>query len=157
MQFIEALGLLPHPEGGFYREVYRSAKRFADRSAGTSIYVLIPPGGILAWHAVTSDELWHWYAGDSAHLEVVSPSGQHETSMLGQVIERQQRPLHVVPANHLQATWCSDDEWALCGCTVIPGFDFADWSMPSRSDLIRQLPHLADLMRRFSRDEQEEP
>lgn len=134
---IERLGMRPHPEGGFYREVYRSAAQVqpADgrpvRSALTTIYFLLPAGAHSRWHRVTSDEVWHLYEGgplelfqtppDVATLDriVLSPASAPVGTSTG--------PVHTVPAGWWQAAR-SAGPYALAGCTVGPGFDFADFS-----------------------------
>ncbi|MCX6366560.1 MAG: cupin domain-containing protein [Armatimonadetes bacterium] len=127
-ELIETLQLTPHPEGGFFREVFRSAKTVTPsdgrpiRSALTTIYFLLPAGAYSRWHQVLSDEVWHFYEG--APLELLCDD---ERWILGPVGERQS-PTHTVPAGAWQAAR-SLGEYTLVGCTVGPGFEFADFSL----------------------------
>jgi predicted cupin superfamily sugar epimerase len=153
---IAALDLRPHPEGGFYREIYRSPLSLdglphgAPRPALTGIYFLLPAGTFSAWHRVRSDEVWHHYQGDPVRLHVIV-GGVHHSHRLGQDILAGERPQVVVPADAWQAAEPIGDRYALCGCNVAPGFDFADFEMPEADDLVRLLPDHAALARRLGR------
>ena len=131
-ELAKELGLAPHPEGGLYREVYRSGSpvQSADgrgaRPAITGIYFLLPAGAISRWHRVQSDELWHFYEGASLELLVGTPSGDRiERHLLGACSDTQQ-PMLAVRAGWWQAAR-STGAYTLVGCTVGPGFDFADF------------------------------
>ncbi|MCC6647858.1 MAG: cupin domain-containing protein [Polyangiaceae bacterium] len=149
---IASLELAPHPEGGFYRETFRSPQRLdglphgAPRAASTAIYFLLPPGEFSAFHAVASDEVFHHYDGAPLALELLHADGRHERLMLGRDVARGQRPQGVVPAGVLQACAPSGGGWSLVGCTVAPGFDFADFVMPSREALLARFPAHAALI-----------
>jgi hypothetical protein len=153
-ELVRALGLVPHPEGGFYKEMYRAALRVETprgmRSAGTAIYYLLPRGAFAAWHRVTSDEVWHFYDGHPLALQLVGGDGRLETVVLGRDVARGERPQVVVPAGVLQAA-VPRGEYSLVGCTVSPGFDFADWEMPSAESLVALYPQHAELMRQLAR------
>lgn len=142
---VEALQLAPHPEGGFYRETFRSSlvleglPHGAPRAASTAIYYLLPGGATSAFHHVRSDEIWHYYAGDPLELHTIDPYGRHEQIALGPDLARGERPQHVVPAGVLQGAFARG-RYTLCGCTVAPGFDFADWVLPSREELWLRFP-----------------
>jgi predicted cupin superfamily sugar epimerase len=160
---VDALSLSPHPEGGFFRETFRSAEQLpavrggGARAASTAIYFLLPAGAFSAFHVVSSDEAWHWYDGDPLELHVVSPAGEHAVHRLGRDLAKGERPQHVVPAGHLQAAapLAPANEhargFALCGCTVAPGFDFEDFAMPDRAALLARFPALAAVIERFTR------
>jgi len=151
----EALGLEPHPEGGFFKETWRGALRLAlprgARSAHTAIYFLLPAGTFSAFHRVASDEVWHHYDGDRLALHLVDDHGVHTEVVLGRDIARGERPQHVVPAGTWQAAVPLGDPHVLAGCTVAPGFDFADFEMPSRAELMARFPHLGALVTRLTR------
>ncbi len=132
-ELIQRLGLQPHPEGGFYRETWRSALRTLacesgrERCALTNIYFLLAAGGFSAWHRVRSDETWHWYEGEPVELLSVSPDlGELRRDRLGQVADGMQ-PSITVPADWWQAARPLG-AYALCGCSVSPGFEFMDFS-----------------------------
>lgn len=153
---IEQLQMQPHPEGGFYRELYRSPTRVQPddgrpmRAALTTIYFLLPEGAHSRWHRVASDEVWHLYEGGPLELFQASPDGSTlRRIMLGSAMSLSSGPIHVVPASHWQAAR-SRAPYALVGCTVGPGFDFADFSFlrdaPDALARIRQIDAaLADL------------
>ncbi len=130
---VDALGLAPHPEGGFYRETFRAPAPVATprgpRAASTAIYYLLPAGAASARHRVASDEAWHHYRGDPLELTVEHPGGRTERLVLGPDVLAGQRPQAVVPAGAWQAARPLGTRYALCGCTVAPGFDFADFEL----------------------------
>ncbi|HEX7337571.1 MAG TPA: cupin domain-containing protein [Gemmatimonadales bacterium] len=133
---IAQLGLKPHPEGGYYGELYRSEQSVtpADgrgpRSALTTIYFLLPAGAVSRWHQVQSDEVWHFYEGAPLELWIAPPSGDRiDRRQLGALGARQ-RPVHAVPAGWWQAARSTGD-YTLVGCTVGPGFDFRDFVLAS--------------------------
>jgi predicted cupin superfamily sugar epimerase len=131
---IASLRLQPHPEGGFFRELYRSPSRVqplggrAERTALTTIYFLLPAGEVSRWHRVASDEVWHFFDGDPLELFTLDPvSGQRVRHLIGPVASRLE-PERVVPADTWQAAR-STGRYTLVGCVVGPGFDFADFAM----------------------------
>ena len=130
---VAQLGLAPHPEGGFYRELFRSAAEVtpADgrgtRAALTTIYYLLPAGAHSRWHRVGSDEVWHLYEGGPLEvLELASAGAPLRRTRLSPVSPAGAGPVHTVPAGVWQAARPLGD-FALAGCTVGPGFDFADF------------------------------
>jgi uncharacterized protein len=145
-EVVRRLGLEPHPEGGYYRETFRSPSLLSlpdgrVRVASTAIYYLLPPGTHSAWHQVTSDEVWHHYDGGPLRLYVLG-QGKHRLDPA--------HPQAVVPAGAWQAAE-PDGEAVLCGCTVAPGFDFADFRMGDLDTLLRLFPDDAGLIRRLAR------
>ncbi len=136
-ELIDRLGLLPHPEGGYYREVFRSDEQIhradgAVRNALTTIYFLLSQGAVSRWHRVhAADEVWHHYEGSPLELRVLLPQGQQvQRWVLGplEVGRPEALPVHTVPADAWQAARSLGD-YTLVGCTVGPGFDFADFTM----------------------------
>jgi predicted cupin superfamily sugar epimerase len=132
IELIDTLRLAPHPEGGFYREIYRSTSRVrpgdgrADRDAATTIYFLLVEGTHSRWHRVLSDEIWHLYEGDPLELLTAPPAiDRVERVELGPAVNLN-RPVHVVPAGWWQAARPLGS-YVLVGCTVAPGFDFEDF------------------------------
>jgi uncharacterized protein len=153
LRLVELLGLAPHPEGGYFRETFRSPpSATAARSASTAIYFLLPAGAFSAFHEIrTADEVWHHYEGDPVEIHTLTSEGDHRVAILGDRLERGERPQVLVPAGTLQAAIARGEGHALCGCTVTPGFEFADFVLPSRDDLLARFPRHADLIRRFTR------
>jgi predicted cupin superfamily sugar epimerase len=154
---VHRLGLAPHPEGGFYRETWRSPlvleglSHGTPRPASTAIYFLLPAGVFSALHRVASDEAWHHYDGDPVDLHELDDAGNHTVTALGREFLRGERPQHVVVAGRWQAAVPRGDRYALCGCTVAPGFDFRDFEMPPQREMMRRFPQHADLVARLSR------
>jgi predicted cupin superfamily sugar epimerase len=154
-QLIRSLQLQPHPEGGYYRETFRSATRVVveqrpARSALTTIYFLLAAGGFSAWHRVRSDEVWHWYEGEPLELLLGSPDfsilRRHTLGPVGPVTQ----PAFTVPADWWQAARPLGS-YALCGCTVAPGFEFEDFAFlrdhSGAADALRRAaPELASLL-----------
>ena len=154
--WIDHLQLSPHPEGGAFREVYRSGLKIpkkdlpgdfaAQRSVSTAIYFLLRQGEISAFHRIASDELWHFYAGSTLTVYEIAP----ETGMLtkhqlgsdylvGQVFQT------MITAGSWFAAKCEKD-YALVGCTVSPGFDFEDFELAKRKELIAAYPEHEELI-----------
>ena len=156
---VARLGLLPHPEGGFFGESFRSPIQLTltdgrIRAASTAIYFLLPMGAFSALHRVSSDEVWHFYEGDPLELTTITPEGILKTMTLGRDLEEGQRPQFVVPAGVWQAAKPTVEKigFTLVGCTVAPGFDFADFEMPVRAELGRLFPQHAAAIQVLTRD-----
>lgn len=155
---VRLLGLQPHPEGGFYRETFRAPALVGtrddrgERAASTAIYFLLPADTFSAFHRVRSDEVWHHYDGDPVDLHTFDATGLHTVTRLGRQWDSEERPQSVVPAGMWQAAVPVGRAWALCGCTVAPGFDFADFEMPTREALVAQFPHHRALIQRLTRE-----
>jgi predicted cupin superfamily sugar epimerase len=144
LRWIETLGLAPHPEGGFYRETFRSTS--------TEIYFLLPAGEFSAFHRLrASDEIWHHYAGDPVELQTIDPGGEHRVTILGSDLERGERPQAIVPAGTLQAAAVRGQRFALCGCTVTPAFEFSDFELPTRDELLAAFPRHESVIRERTR------
>lgn len=131
---IEHLGLEPHPEGGYYREIFRSTARVrpaderGERAALTSIFFLLPAGAHSRWHRVRSDEVWHLVEGGPLELLVADSRPRRvERTVLG-AAPPGSGPVHTVPADAWQAARPLG-AFALCGCTVGPGFEFRDFAL----------------------------
>jgi predicted cupin superfamily sugar epimerase len=125
---IEALGLAPHPEGGWYRETWRSAAEPGARASGTAIYFLLEKGQRSHWHRVDADELWLWHAGSPLDVRVEQENGAVQKFALGGDVEGGYQPQCLVPANRWQSTEALIS-WALVSCVVVPGFDFAGFEL----------------------------
>lgn len=151
LEIISALNLAPHPEGGYYRETYRSREsiekeglpsRYGDtRAFGTAIFYLLTPGTFSTMHILKSDEILHFYMGDPVEFLELYSDGSGKVFTMGLDIGNGIDPQHVVPQN----TWfgfklVKDGKYALMGATVAPGFDFNDFDMAERSNLIRSYP-----------------
>ena len=141
--WIKALRLAKHPEGGYYRETYRSTATIGDRAVSTAIYFLLPAGEVSALHRIKSDELWHFYGGNS--LTIHSIAGRYSTIELSA-----DNPQAVVPAgNWFGAT--VETGYALVGCTVAPGFDFRDFEIADRTALLAAYPQHRQVIERLTK------
>ena len=146
-ELIARLGLIPHPEGGHYRETYRAALQVPTsrgaRPASTAILFLLEAGDCSHWHRIQSDEAWHWHGGGSLLVHELSGAGRGRSTRLGLDLNAGQQPQHVVPAGHwFAAEPAPGSDWCLVSCTVAPGFDFRDFELASLSQL---QPHAAAL------------
>ena len=153
---VRALGLVPLPqEGGLYAETYRSARILPAHAAGpeqngpracaTAIYYLVTPTRFSALHRVASTEIFHFYLGDPVHMLQLHPGGSASTHVIGTGLAAGQRPQVVVPRGVWQGTrLVPGGRFALLGCTVSPGFDFADYEHGHRAELTRQYPACAE-------------
>ena len=145
-EVVRRLRLSPHPEGGFYRETFRSPSLLSlpdgrMRAASTAIYYLLPPGSYSGWHQVASDEGGQHYDGGPLRLYLLGRGEQRLDAA---------RPQVVVPAGVWQAAE-PEGEAVLCGCTVAPGFDFADFRLGDADTLLGEFPSEAALIRRLAR------
>lgn len=150
-EIIKKLELLPHPEGGYYREYYRSEGTIDQQSLGTpyngkrnyatSIYFLLTSDTFLAFHRIKQDELWHFYRGAPITIHSISDSGIYDKVTLSMAIENGEYPQYVVKGGHwFAAEVTQPDSYALVGCTVAPGFDFADFELPTQTVLLEKFP-----------------
>ena len=158
---INKLNLQPHPEGGYFRETFRSAlsvqhpglpaSQHAARSAGTSIYFLFSSPDFSAFHRVATDETWHVYDGDPLELHLIHSDGRYELRLLTADLTRGE-PQTTVPAGCWQAARiAAGGAWALGGCTVAPGFDFADFEMPPAVVIVSEHPQHSALIYELTR------
>lgn len=152
---VAELELQPHPEGGFYRETYRSeggceVPGLGWRNYSTAIYYLLVEGNYLAFHRIRQDEIWHFYYGQPVKLHIIDQSGNYRLVRLGHNLDNEQALQWVVPAGCWFAAHVERD-YALVGCTVSPGFDFSDFELARRSELIQSFPQHSDLIEQFTR------
>lgn len=160
-RLIHALGLQPHPEGGYFRETYRSNERIrcSDgrlRSASTAIYYLLRGSDYSAWHRIRSDELWHFHAGTPLDVHVLTDDGELVTHRLGNPLEHAGAVFQaMVPANHWFAAErvpSGPEDFALLGCTVAPGFEFSEFELAEVTDLAARFPAHSRMIHGLARD-----
>ena len=159
--WVKKLKLEPHPEGGWFKEVYRS-KETIDHSAlpdkftgsrnySTAIYYLLEKGDYSAFHRIKSDELWHFYDGDSLEIIEIALSGELTKHILGLDIDAVTRPQITIPAG----SWFAArplGNYTLAGCTVSPGFDFQDFEMASREALLNEFPQHKNIIEKLCKE-----
>jgi predicted cupin superfamily sugar epimerase len=130
-EIVARLELKPHPEGGHYRETFRDSRVDASgRSASTAIYFLLARGERSHWHRIDAVEAWHYYAGHPLTLRIADDAGRR-TVTLGPDLAAGEVPQAIVPAQAWQAAESTGD-WTLVGCTVAPGFDFANFELAQK-------------------------
>lgn len=152
-----------HPEGGFYKETYRSVSKIVgaalpkgftkDRAISTAICFLLPVGSFSAFHRIKSDEMWHFYKGCRLHIHVIHPDGHYELMQLGADYLNGESFQLIVPANSWFASEPIGEEsaFSFVGCTVAPGFDFEDFELADADILSQQYPEHEALIRRLTR------
>lgn len=158
---VNKLELLPHPEGGYFKEVYRSneiiknsglPERFiGDRNFGTSIYYLLEKKQFSTFHKLKSDETWHFYYGSPLLLHVLDENGNYKKIILGNDLAKNQVFQFTVLRNCWFAAEVSDkNSFSLIGATVAPGFDFSDFEIGKREELILKFPEYKELIERIT-------
>ncbi len=161
--WINKLQLEPHVEGGWYREVYRSSLSLQHESLGsqwqgprpaaTHIYFLLEQGNFSAFHRISSDELWHFYGGGPLNVYEIHPSGTLTVHQLGNEENTGQTVFSVIRGGSwFGAAPASGTGYSLVGCTVSPGFDFADFELARKQELQAAFPAHADLIASLCRD-----
>lgn len=160
-KIIRELRLNPHPEGGYYRETYRSAGEIGPeslhpdykgkRNYATCIYFLLTSHTFSAFHRIKQDEIWHFYKGSPVKIHMISDTGAYSNVTLGHDFDTGETPQFVVPGGHwFAAATLNDAGYSLVGCTVSPGFDFTDFELPSRKELVSMFPQHNDLISKFT-------
>jgi uncharacterized protein len=161
--WIDRLNLIAHPEGGYYRETYRSQLSIArealppqftgSRLVSTAIYFLLDGENSSAFHRLRSDELWHFYSGSPITVYVIAPDGGYSEIQLGSDPDAGEALQAVVKAGCWFASRVRDSKsFALAGCTVAPGFDLADFELGKREELVRLYPQHRNLIESLTRD-----
>lgn len=160
--FIKHLQLQPHPEGGFFKEMYRSkgiissqclpSEFNGDRHYSTAIYFLLQQGDFSAFHRIKSDECWHFYEGGTLLVHIIEQDGNYSCIRLGRKVDGGEVFQFVVPAH----CWFASEpapgtEFTLVGCTVAPGFDFVDFEMADVGKLIKKYPQHHPIIKRLCR------
>lgn len=158
----DILQLEQHIEGGAFRETYRAPLDLprevlppafgGNRQASTAIYFLLQAGDFSAFHRIAADEMWHFYAGDTLHIYEITPDGVLRTHLLGSDIERGAAFQVLIPAGSWFASRVEKPgQYALVGCTVAPGFDFADFELAERMALTTAFPAHETLIAQLTR------
>jgi predicted cupin superfamily sugar epimerase len=155
-QWIDALGLMPHPEGGYFKETYRSETLTSvnngqdTRHLATSIYFLLKGDDISHFHRLTSDEIWYYHAGDSLSLHVIDNDCIAKEFLLGADLKNNEELHLVIPAGWLFGAYCRNSKgFTLVSCVVSPGFNFRDFEMPSQEQLLLEFPQHEGLIKRL--------
>jgi len=161
-ELIQRYQLQQHPEGGWYKETYKSKElipsnalpeRFSgDRFFSTAIYFLLEAGNFSAFHRIKSDECWHFYTGDPLWVYVIHEDGKLEIIPLGSNFTKGELFQYVVPANCWFASRpAPGSRFSLVGCTVAPGFEFADFDLADATALAKEYPAHAAIIKELCR------
>jgi uncharacterized protein len=159
--YIKKLDMMPHPEGGYYKEIYRSdevieSEHLPERYDGrrnfsTSIYFLLRGNQISKFHRLKSDEIWHYYDGCCARIIVINKIGKLFVYFLGKDLEKNEELQIVIPKGcWFGAELVDKSSFILTGCTVSPGFDFSDFEMGKKETLLKEFPEYKNIIKKFS-------
>lgn len=160
-ELISKFNLLPHPEGGYFAETYRSPNQFDNNQNGdfpskrnwsTAIYFLLVKDSFSAFHKIKSDEVWHFYFGSPIEVIVITPTGELKKTVLGTNFNQGEVFQYTVSAgNWFGSRVKQPGEFGFVGCTVAPGFSFEDFEMPTRHDLLQQFPQHKQIILELTR------
>lgn len=162
-RIIAKLNLKPHPEGGYFRETYRDSLKIdkanlgpeysGNRNCSTCIYFLLTSNAFSAFHKIRQDEIWHFYQGSPIRLHLISPQGEYSNILIGSDLDQGQIPQFVVPKEYwFSGSTINDNDYSLVGCTVSPGFDFDDFELGQRIELISSFPQHREIIEKFTRN-----
>ena len=152
-ELIETLGLLPHPEGGWYKETYRSEEKIQNKSRNlcTAIYFLITHENISKFHQIKSDELWFFHEGSGLTVHVLDEPNTYVQLQLGLDAAKGQSPQALVEKGKIfGSTVDQADGYALVSCVVAPGFDFEDFTLFEETELINKFPAYTEIISRLT-------
>lgn len=150
-EIIQQLQLLPHPEGGYFRETYRSTEMLTispgkTRNVSTAIYYLLEDEDKSRFHRIRSDEIWHFHGKDPLEILIIE-QGELSIKTLGNKLAQGEVPQVVVPAGLWFAARVKNGSgYSLVSCTVAPGFDYMDFELGTKENLIREFPHLKEII-----------
>lgn len=158
--WIQHLDMKPHPEGGFYRETYKSGIEISNsvlphgfpgpRRLVTSIYYLLRSGEISRLHRLRSDELWYYHFGSSLKIIMINQEGQKTSKILGSRPDRAEHLQILIPAGTIFAAEITEqNSYSVFGCMVSPGFEYQDFELFNKEDLIQAYPKHASIIERF--------
>jgi len=158
--WIQHLKLKPHPEGGFFKEIYRSGTEInkenlpigfnSSRRLTTSIYYLLRSGDISKMHRLKSDELWYYHSGSALRIYCIDHEGKKHTRLLGSNFEKTEHYCELIPAGNIFAAEVVDSSgYSLVSCVVSPGFEYQDFELFEKEDLIQAYPKHLDLFEKF--------
>jgi predicted cupin superfamily sugar epimerase len=150
---IEKLGLLPHPEGGFYKETYRSEEilESKNRNILTSIHFLLTSDDVSHFHRIKSDELWYFHCGSAVTVHTLDEKG-HSEFVLGSDLVNGELPFYLVKKDTIfGSTVDAPNSFALVSCAVAPGFDFRDFELFETQELLDLFPEHEEIVNRLSR------
>lgn len=149
-EIIKKFDLLPHPEGGFYKETYRSSEIFNERNLTTCIYFLLPSGHKSHFHRIKSDEHWFFHAGSPLIVHTLDEKG-HTENIIGNDLTSGFEPYFMVPKNTIFGSTVSEENsFSFVSCVVSPGFDFQDFELLQKQELIEDFPNNKEIINYLS-------
>ncbi|WP_238915974.1 cupin domain-containing protein [Clostridium sp. YIM B02555] len=155
--FVKQLDMIPHQEGGFYKEVYDSEDNVSveninePRKLWTTIYFLLRDGEVSNFHRLKSDEMWYYHAGSSLTIYMINPEGELIIEQLGLDIENGEKPQVLVPKGYIFGSAMNNSGYALVGCMVAPGFEFKDFELFERNYLLDKYPIFKEIILKLTR------
>jgi predicted cupin superfamily sugar epimerase len=152
-KLINQLGLIPHPEGGFYKETYRSIETCIDetRNLKTAIYFLLRSEDVSHFHRIKSDEIWYFHAGSPLVVHSIDTNGNYFEQKVGINLLEGELPQYLVPKNTIfGSSVLEKNSFSLVSCSVSPGFDFEDFELFKRDELIEKYPRYKDIITRLT-------
>lgn len=159
--FIENLNMIPHQEGGFYKESFISSDNISRNGLNidgeerkklwTSIYFLLRDGEVSNFHRLKSDEMWYYHSGSSLTIYMITPEGELITEELGLNFEKGEKPQILVPKDYIFGSAMNNPGYALVGCMVAPGFEFKDFELFERKDLLEKYPEFEEVILKLTR------
>ena len=151
--YIEELEMLPHVEGGYFKESFLSEHSYnSEKKLWISIYFLLRTGQLSNFHRLKSDELWYYHAGESLTIYMITPKGELITKQLGINIENGDSPQVLVPKGYIFGSAMDNDGFSLVGCMVSPAFTYDDFELFKRDDLLNLYPEHKSIINRLTRD-----
>ncbi|SNZ02018.1 cupin domain-containing protein [Flagellimonas pacifica] len=159
---VKKFSLAPHPEGGYFKETYRSTDKIkqqalsenynGDRNHSTCIYYLLTSDTFSAFHKINQDEVWHFYSGSPLKLHVITDAGEYYEHIIGNNFSEGEIPQFVVPGGYWFAAKTTNPySYSFVGCTVSPGFDFEDFVLPKRKELVTKFPEHEEIITQLTR------
>lgn len=158
--FIESLDMIAHPEGGYYKPSFDSEEKITsvdlktkfedNRILWTSIYFLLRDGEVSNFHRLKSDEMWYYHAGNSLTIYMISPTGELTTKELGLDIKNGETPQILVPKNYIFGSAMNNQGFSLVGCMVSPGFEFRDFELFDRENLLKMYPEHKEIITKLT-------
>ena len=158
---IDLLKLEPHPEGGYFKETYRSLGEInednliegyeGNRNYSTCIYFLLTSDNFSALHRIKQDEIWHFYDGSPILLHIISELGIHSKHVIWRDFNKGETPQFVVPGGYwFAAEVINKNDYSLVGCTVSPGFNFKDFELKTRKELVSMFPDKEEIISKLT-------
>jgi uncharacterized protein len=158
--WIDNLGLQKHPEGGYFKETYRSdeiieksalpSRYSGNRAVSTAIYFMVTTDCPSKFHKVNSDEFWFFHDGGRLKIFILHPDGKHEICLFGRNLDNSEHPQIMIPKNTWFAACTHECDYVVLSCTVAPGFDFDDFQLAERKVLLDSYPQHSELILKLS-------